>query len=827
MSGNSLGYSMLRVSMLACILPIAMFTSTTLYSGGLTWIIDPTTDSTPILECLTLDLSPRCMVHLPYLSVLDEELRKKDPLGYCTVNVNQSIDCVHYDVCNTAALVTYDDPHSCFIDNVNMTLPCDMLREEAFCDSRFAMTPFTVRAAHGICICCAFLLALWILTDIVSYITHRSKSLKTKAGIVRQSLIMPDEQLKLREARLLRWADEAKSAKIESSTTGSVCSFAASTIMCASVAGYRNTPHVRSGLLSRNPSRRFESAAWKRQLIHWRDLRHRRDSLFSKSTIGRSIGVLVVSIISVGCCMLLVLHFKSSGSYLNLPGPLSNSVSLFDFIAVLDYVIDLAMFLAACICVHWPSEPIFANHLMKRLEALQREVGSAGLSTQDEGSMQSAEGDRFESIGSDTRSATNSSAGTLESILEQTLTRDVFLLISCERSAFTEDKERNLVNCVVSALQVFPPSHVYICDHGPTFAPTDCTESVVKSIHTDINYLYLPDCDRGASFYWVNHYWIPYLDRQGKCAKYKYAMLIDDDIFLPANLHIPHEHMKQFPYIQAVSFSLTTKNQSGTRCEVLRGLQDLELKVLSTQDHMQSMVSSTLTCQTKVSLWDRKVLSQVLKSSDTTESGHYSSMGIALLQMRSPVRMITCPQTLVPASCPGTWASLFYERVTAWYALEHRNMFSMLSEVLSVRSMRHKSSVALKPWMIRNILFSLIDLIRPFIIASLAIQSQIALLVLLFTAITILYFQATIFQFVYLRKRPDLRGSLLVILVYPFYKLFLSLLRLCALLYSALVQLHVRPTATLRLREDEVKDLPPIPPHVDVDWSSVWLHGSR
>ena len=818
---------MLRVSMLACILPLAMFTSTTIYSGGLTWLTDPTTDSMPILDCLSPDQSPRCIVHLPYLTVIDEDLRKKDPIGYCTINVNQSIDCAHYDSCMTAASSSVDDPHSCFMQNINMTLPCNLIHEEAYCDSRFAMTPLTVRAAHGVCMCCIVLLILWILTDLMALIAQLAKSRILKVGIARQATIMPEERLKLREARLTRWAEEAKSAKIESSTTGSVCSFAASTIMCASVAGFRNAPHIRSGLLSRNPSKRFESAAWKRQLLHWRDLRLRRDSLFPTSAFGRSIAVVLLSVAALGLCMLVLLFGRSASSFITLPGNLFETVSWFDLVVVLDHIIELVMFLIACVCVHWPSDPIFANHLMKRLEALQREVGSSGQSTNGEGSMQSAEGDRFESIGSDTRSATNSSAGTLESILEQTLTRDVCLLISCEKSAFTEDKERNLVNCVVSALQVFPPGHVYICDHGPDLAPTDCTESVVKSIHTDINYLYLPDCDRGASFYWVNHYWIPYLDRQGKCTKYKYAMLIDDDVYLPANLHIPHEHMKQFPNIQAVSFSMTSLTAMSTGCDILRGLQDLELKVCASEDHLQSMVSSTLTCQKKVSLWDRRLLSQVLKSSDTTESGHYSSMGIALLQMRSSSRMITCPQTLVPSDCPASFASLFHQRVTAWYAQEHRQIFSTLTEVLSIRSMRHKSSVALKPWFIRNVIFCVVDLLRPFVIASLAVASPIALIVLLVIAVSILYLQVGVFQLVYLRKRPDLRSSLTVLLIYPFYRIFLLLLRLCALLHSCLVQLHVRPTATLRLREDEVKDLPPIPPHADVDWSSVWLHGSH
>ncbi len=74
-----------------------------------------------------------------------------------------------------------------------------------------------------------------------------------------------------------------------------------------------------------------------------------------------------------------------------------------------------------------------------------------------------------------------------------------------------------------SALMVFPPSHIFVCDNGNALAPVDDTQMATREVHPDINYLYVPEGNKTFAFYWTNRYWIPFLVRCGRVPDFRFG----------------------------------------------------------------------------------------------------------------------------------------------------------------------------------------------------------------------------------------------------------------------------------------------------------------
>jgi len=142
----------------------------------------------------------------------------------------------------------------------------------------------------------------------------------------------------------------------------------------------------------------------------------------------------------------------------------------------------------------------------------------------------------------------------------------VALLIATHKCDTNYEKQAGLTQAVKAALQLFPPSAIFICDNAREEAPPDATWLLVQNVYKDflreqhavlrekyglaaqeeaveesleaepINYTYLPVGNKTIAFYWVLDVWIPLLERHKLCTKFEYIMMIDDDVCLPSAL---------------------------------------------------------------------------------------------------------------------------------------------------------------------------------------------------------------------------------------------------------------------------------------------------
>lgn len=72
--------------------------------------------------------------------------------------------------------------------------------------------------------------------------------------------------------------------------------------------------------------------------------------------------------------------------------------------------------------------------------------------------------------------------GSVKFIMDQTMTHDVCLMIACHQSVMTEERYETFTATLRSALQVFPPSHIFVCDNGRSYAPFDDTQWAAQQV---------------------------------------------------------------------------------------------------------------------------------------------------------------------------------------------------------------------------------------------------------------------------------------------------------------------------------------------------------
>ena len=154
------------------------------------------------------------------------------------------------------------------------------------------------------------------------------------------------------------------------------------------------------------------------------------------------------------------------------------------------------------------------------------------------------------------------------------LVHDACLLIACHESCYTEDAERAFKATLRSALVLFPPQAIFVCDNGRDLKPCDETELVTLAVSREyyhrerINYVYVPEGNKTHAIYWVTEHWIPSLVKAGHVPSFRYAVITDDDVPLPNNLHIPSSTVRKQNHVKAVCFCIRATTEDGSQSQV-------------------------------------------------------------------------------------------------------------------------------------------------------------------------------------------------------------------------------------------------------------------
>ena len=757
-----------------------------------------------------------------------------------------------------------------------ITMPCFDVSVDSYCDDVFRVTPSNEIAIRGIVVASIAILVIWTIAEFVLRGVEVSIKKEVAEGRAEQQLTLASKIKELRQVVEKHWERE------ERDDDRSVCSFAVSVrsadpVVAPSPLARQTMPRfqyiaqspmgsgspsgastpragaprstfsspLNSGSFSRNKDEllsgaaRFSSAQWKRRMRRYHVLRTDKQTSFKTRDFGRSLALSFAffSILVVTLYVVLRVspqHITASGSLVDV---VAGQVSLWevhsalDVVIFLDILLDFGLFLIAAFSIAWPKPPIFATHLQRKLDKLMNTPNRAHSQASREPSeismwtpkspISPVKGREDDLLSENSIISGSEDTKSLSFVLKQSLSLDCCLMIACHESTISESKSKNFAATLRAALLIFPPAHVFVCDNGASMTPVDDTEYVTRQVHADINYVYIPEGNKTFAFYWVNRHWIPFLEKAEQVALFRYAVMIDDDVPLPPDLHIPHEHLRQHPEIKAVHFPITATSPD-RRPGLLVKCQDVEYKLAGLHKQLQSKMSRCLSCHGAIALWERDAMDKVFFEHDTVFHGEDMYMGLCLLRQRDDSRIISSPQTVVPTYAPESWGVLFRQRVKSWELTSHRKTLTYLKEFLSPRSFCHVPSLVLKPYFLQELLAITLDWLRVYLFCGLLLRDWLGLLIMTAFFVSLMYLQVVLFSFLVLRSRKDLRPSLGTAIAFPIYRLAGLVFRICALCHNLLVYSFDRGGVKIGRREDEIKDIPPVPPSPHVDWFTVW-----
>ena len=761
-------------------------------------------------------------------------------------------------------------------------MPCYYVSVDSYCDDGFRVTPSNEIAIRGIVVASLAIVAIWIIAELVLRSVEISIKRDIAIGRRDQQATLPAKVRELRRVVERRWQNERNDDTVSmrseavsirsglapvvapsplarqtmprfqfiapnSPVHSSYAPSGASTPRAIPGGGSTFSSPLKSASFLYQPAEevgaaQFGSAQWRRRLRRYHLLREDKQSQFQKRDWLRSMVLAgaYFALLVVSLYVVLLASPQHITGYSSIIDVVVGQVSLWelhtalDIVIFLDILLDFGLFLVAAFVVAWPKSPIFAKHLQSKLSKLRgapRESSSEisqwtpktptetgqdtprtpirAIPTLDEEDVLSQSSIASE----DTKS--------LSFVLKQALSLDCCLLIACHESTISRAKSETFADTLRAALLIFPPAHIFVCDNGSAIRPADDTEYVTRSVHPDINYVYIPEGNKTFAFYWVNRHWIPFLEKGGSIPHFRYAIIIDDDVPLPPDLHVPHEHLNQHPEIKAVHFPLTATTPD-RKPGLLVKCQDVEYKLAGLHKQLQAKMSRCLSCHGAIALWERSAMDKVFFEHDTVFHGEDMYMGLCLLRQRDEARIISAPQTVVPTYAPDTYGVLFRQRVKSWELTSHRKTLTYLKEFISPKSFCHVPSLALKPYFLQELLTILLDWLRIYLFCGLLLRDWLGLVIMTAFFMALMYLQVALFSFLVLRARRDLRPSFGTAVMFPFYRLGGLVFRICALCHNLLVYSYDRAGVKIGKREDEIKDIPPVPPNPAVDWFSVW-----
>ena len=477
---------------------------------GSTWVYDRLTRKFPILQCPTFMVNtatkgfadgPFCRITLAnngmnQQGVIDNPDCQMPPMNsedyiVCLIDAPCRSACNLADTnafCPDATMLTEPTPSDegpeCDISlpgSETFSTPCFFAHWTPFCESTFRVTPGAILAMRSLIAGTGVMLTVWLFAEITLWSAEKVLRKDAAAGRLRQQRLLPTARAELRAHLERVWNaaadDGASSSEVTSMTPNE----------------WESEQGRRTALYSRDPRKRFTSVQWKRRVTQWKSLHLAKSKVYKTTVFMRSISLSLFFVAILIVAMFTIISVSPSqipahADALTVLDGTARILPLYtwmDGLIFIDILLDFGLFAIACMSVSWPTSPIFASHMRAQLDALEKRRFSEHTRPGSRGSVSEADDD-----------------DSLESVMNQAMTLECCLLIACHESCLTTDKEESFVNTLRAALRVFPPNHIFVCDNGSALTPVDCTELVAKSVHQDINYLYIPEGNKTVSFFW-------------------------------------------------------------------------------------------------------------------------------------------------------------------------------------------------------------------------------------------------------------------------------------------------------------------------------------
>jgi len=430
--------------------------------------------------------------------------------------------------------------------------------------------------------------------------------------------------------------------------------------------------------------------------------------------------------------------------------------------------------------------------------------------------------------------------------------QQVCLLLACHCCDESIEKREGLTEALHAALEVFPPTSIFICDNARSDAPPDDTWRLVDDIWHDynrnademstrkdepLNYIYLPVGNKTIAFFWVCDVWIPMLERNNLCPKFDYILMTDDDVCLPPGIQFPLKMMEMEKDVMAIAYAISAidLNQAATNPRVytenlLVSFQNLEYLLAGFFKQLQSSYGTTLACHGAIALWKRDILvHKIFWEHDCIFNGEDLQMGLILHAMKRGYKIRTQPRELVYTAPPDFTMMLWQQRVKSWDVTSHRMTFKFLY-ILLFQWCGGIASLVLKPFFVLEVFNIFQDWARIFFLFYLLTyyEGQWHLIQWVIFLVAVEWIMLYIWNHKCLTLRKDLMNPPLIYFLYPLvYKPLTQVFRWYALLENIVRYSPFGPQPFKVRERHDMKLLPPPPLFAascpqKVDWRSIW-----
>lgn len=193
-----------------------------------------------------------------------------------------------------------------------------------------------------------------------------------------------------------------------------------------------------------------------------------------------------------------------------------------------------------------------------------------------------------------------------------------------------------LPETIEHALKIFKPEQIFIVNNGNSENPLDDTAGV---------------CAR----YGVNHAWVPVGSKivaefvgVALTKQYKYVMLIDDDVHLPANLPLVTSRINE--RTKCIGYTIKSTGENGIKGTGIQQCQDMEYKTSGLTRTFCGKYGSATFPHGAIILWDREVLQDLFNVHPGYTISEDWYFGHAARS--SGYRIEFCSQVFVPTETP-------------------------------------------------------------------------------------------------------------------------------------------------------------------------------
>lgn len=311
---------------------------------------------------------------------------------------------------------------------------------------------------------------------------------------------------------------------------------------------------------------------------------------------------------------------------------------------------------------------------------------------------------------------------------------------------------------------------IFICDNGDSDQPSDLTPDEIRRIDPTINYHYNPMPNKTRAQY------MGIMSRQNR---YKYTMLIDDDVILPENLHLNLDMLEEDDNTQCLVYPISGLGDNNLFVK----WQDLEYKLSGLVKNFQSSYGTVVAPHGGISVWKTPILKRILVEGDTVFYGDDTKMGLYLLNRGFYSKFVSGPTvpTRVPSSLMGQIPNLFNQRVCSWDSTEHLLTPRFIETFFRsyVRGSITRTLIS-KFFVLKILLDILSDWVKIIVLVYFCQTEKFWAWLGLSVLINIL----VIFAWNYIKcwNRPDLKTDLLTVSTFWAYKVLTSLFRVFGLI---------------------------------------------